>query len=695
MKTSPPKKLLSPALARQRVSDVRSLFGKPAAIPRTVADFAWIGWKARDIEREATQAIDRLRRDVASIISLSGPERSFPSVIIAYDTAWSRFADVQNHILVIENFFMDKAARETALRMQKILDTESRKITTDPKLYAVMRPLLEQKSDNPLDERLRVNYKTFFRLMGFELSAPDRKRLQSLLGTELRLGLDFGNAINTNQFTLWLHPTRDTDGLSDAFLARLPRDKRGYYGVQTRSMSDATTFLETCANRDLRRKFLLMQNQVGGKGNLVRLQKLRAVRDQHTKLLGYKSYFHLQTQEGTAAGSQARVKEFLSALQDWASKEASQDLAMLQASASRRGVSYALQSWDTLYEAHLVYKQAFSMDDDLVRSYFPVAKTIRNIWNLWEKVLGIRIAHDPSVPVWSPDVTAFTVSDAKGTMLGTLFVDMFPRPGKFTHVGVVFPLGRHYVEENRYHLPSALIGMNVGGGTNPTLSHYDVETFIHESGHALHTLLYQGPYGSMASFMVYADFLELPSQFAESWTADADELRKLSSHVTTGKPLPRDVADRIVAAIGYLKGWKQLRYTAMSLFDHDIHMNARGTVMQHWNRIQKKLGILPAPQGAIFPARFGHMAGGYEARYWTYAWAEQYIAQCWDAFMSDGKRSAALGRKYRKMILEMGDTVDPETLVVAFSGKPIDTKSFLRSMTRQVKAARRYLAKVR
>lgn len=684
---------MTPSQARSQVDQIRKSFGNPKRVMPTASDFAWVSWKAADIKREGRVALKALRADLDQILALPAESRSFDSVVIEYDTVWSRFATVMERISFIANFFRRASERDAALEVQKFLDEESRKLSMDSKVYAFLRPYLVAPCADLLDERLRTNYQSFFRMMGFELSPANQRMLRSILNKATLLELDFSQAINVNQFTLWLHPIRDIAGLTDAFLSRLSRDTRGYYGVQTKSAPDVITFLETSTNRDLRRKMLLMQNKTAGKGNLARLEKLRALRDQHAKLLGYRSFFEMQTSEGTAAGSQKRVDEFLATTRQWVIPEAAKDLAMLKTAAKRRGNTEPLESWDIMYESHLVYKKAFSVDDEEIREYFPVQETITRVWKLWETVLGIRITLASHLPTWSPDVQAFIVSDTKGSPRGTIFVDLFPREGKFSHVGVVFPIARGFKDENTYQLPGGVIGMNISAGVDASFSYSDLQTFIHESGHALHTTLARGPYGSMSGFLVKADFLELPSQFAESWTDDVDELRKLSGHKVTGKPLPRPLAERLTAANGYQKAWSFLRQTGLAYLDKEIHSTTSGASIARWEKIQKTFGMLQAPIGSLFPARFGHMAGGYEGRYWTYSWAEQYIAQCWDVFVRDGKRSSKLGRQYREMILEMGDAVEPEALVMAFSGKRVDPKSYLRSMTSKVKLARQYVGK--
>ncbi|MDE2293323.1 MAG: hypothetical protein KGL53_14675, partial [Elusimicrobia bacterium] len=295
-------------------------------------------------------------------------------------------------------------------------------------------------------------------------------------------------------------------------------------------------------------------------------------------------------------------------------------------------------------------------------------------------LLGVRFARVED-PAWHPEVRAFDCADAaSGAPLGRFYLDLFPRDGKFKHAAV-FPLLRgRRPPGGAARLASAAMLVNFeppAAGKPSLLRHSEVETFFHEFGHVMHNLLTESPYHRFAGTRVARDFVEAPSQIMENWAWDRDVLRGLSGHWRTAKPLPEDLAARLLEAKHLDSGVFALRQLAFAWIDQALHgpeaVDPGGT----YRRLYEEVAGVAQPEGLSPEASFGHLMS-YAASYYGYLWSDVYAADMFSVFKASGDiRSPELGARYRRQVLAPGGSRDEAGLVRDFLGREPSEDAFL------------------
>ncbi|HUO81539.1 MAG TPA: M3 family metallopeptidase [Gammaproteobacteria bacterium] len=297
----------------------------------------------------------------------------------------------------------------------------------------------------------------------------------------------------------------------------------------------------------------------------------------------------------------------------------------------------------------------------------------------------------PVDDVWATGVRQFAITDAAGdTPIGWFFLDLAHRPGKFQRPAT-FPLrpGRER-EDGSYVLPvSSIIGNGPPGGPGrPALfSHRDVVEFLHEFGHVMHTTLSTARYASLYGTNVRSDFAETPSQMLENWAWQPATLKRLSSHVATGKPLPDTLIESMLAARHSDAGVYWTRQAFLGVYDLTLHSSGPDVDADAlWFELMPKLTPLPPLPGTRPSASFLPVMGGYDAGYYGYVWSKVYAQDLYSAFEREGVDDAVLGLRYRREILAPGGTAEPAELVRNFLGRNTSYEPFYRDLGLQLPA---------
>jgi thimet oligopeptidase len=266
-------------------------------------------------------------------------------------------------------------------------------------------------------------------------------------------------------------------------------------------------------------------------------------------------------------------------------------------------------------------------------------------------------------------------------------MDCFPRPGKFSHMAA-FPITDGRTQGFRgsaYVMPvSAMIGnfAKPVAGEEPKLSLGEVSTLFHEFGHLLHNTLTRAALASQSGFDVTWDFVELPSQLAEAWLQEPAFLKKVSKHYKTGKPIDTATIRTIIETDLFLRGMSEVRQNMLARYDMDLHTRTKPVrgIVDIYKQLYKKTTGITMPTDSLFPAGFGHIAGGYDAGYYSYKWAEVYACDVFDRFKREGIFSKKVGTAYLTEILERGSSRDEMESLVAFLGRKPNSKAFLKSI---------------
>jgi thimet oligopeptidase len=346
-----------------------------------------------------------------------------------------------------------------------------------------------------------------------------------------------------------------------------------------------------------------------------------------------------------------------------------------------------LQAWDVNYYQNQLKKQRYAVDTEALRVFFPYQAVLHGMFNIYEKIFGLKFTEVEAPYTWAPGVQLFVVEDSStGVPMGAFFLDMFPREGKFNHFANFPQKNGHFLPDGTYDLPLAALVCNFPppSADKPSLlAHSDVETLFHEFGHVMHNLLSRARYESQTSAGVPRDFVEAPSQMLENWVWDKAVLDTFAAdYRDPSKKIP---AETIVAMVNARKATeglfyrRQLSFGLVDLNLHSLPVDAAWTadVVKLSNEISARVSIAPAADTA-FVAYFGHLAG-YDAGYYGYLWAKVMAIDMASVFKQapGGFLDEKVGRRLRDEVYGVGDTRDVGDSVEKFLGRPRSMDPFL------------------
>jgi Zn-dependent oligopeptidase len=516
--------------------------------------------------------------------------------------------------------------------------------------------------------------------MGFDLPKTKFAKLKANIKTLGRLSLEFNRNLNEYKGHI-LVTEAELDGLPQSYKVNLAKTGEKY--KVTLAYPDVFPYMAGAHDEERRKELLEKFVRRGGLKNVEILKKMFRLRAENARLLGYKTHADFQT-ELRMAKSAKNVWRLVKDLQKRTKKQAARDLVMLKADKRRRtGNSKAiLGAHDVSYLFKQIRKEKFDIDSDVVKEYFPFERVKQATLDAYQKLLGVVFKRRFDVKFWHPDVQLYDVYDASGEYLSSFILDLYPREGKYGHAAVVeVTFGRH--EGNSYRAPLAAMMANFPkpSAANPSLmSHGEVETFFHEFGHIMHFTLTKARYKAQSGFNVAMDFVEAPSQMLENWVWDAEMLTRFSHHYKTGDPMPKDLIKRMIDARLFGEAWSvrsQLILTSLDLIVHT--KNVKDPVALYAKLDKNLMGIAP-PKRQLWIAGFGHIAGGYDAGYYSYLWSKVYAQDMFTRFEKEGVRNPKTGRDYRRWILEKGSSMKEINLVRGFLGRKPNNKAFIKSI---------------
>ena len=415
------------------------------------------------------------------------------------------------------------------------------------------------------------------------------------------------------------------------------------------------------------------------------------LRDEEASMLGFANYAALSIAP-KMANTVSEVDQFLGDIAKKSKPFAQQDWDELQAFANTE-----LQPWDIPYYSEKLKQARYSFSENELKQYFPLPKVLEGLFGVIQTLFGVKI-HQADLPTWHADVQSFSVSNEDGQIVAYFYLDPYARPGKRGGAWMDDARGRRELANGEIQIPVAYLVCNFappvkvdGQLREPTITHDDVITLFHESGHGLHHLLTQvGALGVSGINGVEWDAVELPSQFMENFCWEWEVLEKMTAHAETGKPLPKTLFDKMLAAKNFQNGLGTLRQIVMSLTDWRLHSTfdvtkAKGEAVLELSRnTATEFNIIPQPEISRWINSFSHIfAGGYAAGYYSYKWAEVLSADAYSAFEEAAKLNGSVldqqtGKRYRQEILEVGGSRPAAESFKAFRGREPSIDALLR-----------------
>ncbi|MFV0268766.1 MAG: M3 family metallopeptidase [Draconibacterium sp.] len=558
-------------------------------------------------------------------------------------------------------------------------------VSLDPVLFEKVKKVYQQKDQLSLDAEqktlLENTYEGFVR-KGANLSEADKAKFRAI-STELsKLSLTFDENVlkETNAYELVITNKEELSGLPEGELEAAAgrakaKGKEGWlFDITQPSFGP---FMKYADNRDLRKTLYMAYSSKSFKGdeldNQENVKRIAELRLQLAQLLGYKNYADYVLERRMAINP-AGVYGLLNDLYEASYKVALREKQEIQEFAATGGFEGELMPWDWSYYSEKLKVKKFDLNDEMLKPYFELSRVTEGVLGLATDLYGITFRENKDIPVYNPEVTAYEVFDADGTFLSVFYTDFHPRPGKQGGAWMNDFKGQ-WKDNGVDSRPHVTIVMNF---TRPTetkpalLTFYEVETLMHEFGHALHGMLANSTYGSLSGTSVYRDFVELPSQIMENWATQKEFLDRFAKHYQTGETIPAELVQKIVDSQNYLAGYLSIRQLSFGYLDmawHTLEKPYTGSVKDFEEQAWKKTQIFSAVNGVCMSTQFGHLfAGGYAAGYYGYKWAEVLDADAFSVFKEKGLFNKEVAASFRKNILEKGGTEHPMELYKRFRG---------------------------
>lgn len=340
-------------------------------------------------------------------------------------------------------------------------------------------------------------------------------------------------------------------------------------------------------------------------------------------------------------------------------------------------------AWDYAYYLKKQLNAKYHLNTDEVKEYFEMNNTLKGMFTVYEKLLNIKIKETTSVPVWHSKVKTYEMWK-DGKLTGNFYLDLFPRPNKYTHFAC-FPISGYRLSGKEEVLPTAALVCNFpeGNADQPSLlKHSDAITLFHEFGHLVHWLLCHPAISSQNAFGAKGDFVEAPSQFLENWCWEYDALKLFAKNYKTGATLPLSLFTKMKQAQLVNAGFFNMRQIQLGTTDFTFEDRYDETKKKGIMQVSKEkfaLGQLPFPEGSHFICSFTHL-NGYAANYYGYLWSKVYAQDMFSAFKKKGVMNKATGIRYRKEVLEAGASRPEIKSVETFLGRKSNSDAFLESL---------------
>ena len=677
---------------RNIMTDIQNPFFAETGTPHQTVPFHLI--RTEHYEPAINQAMEEHDREIEAIIH--NPEApTFGNTIVALEKSGAlldRVTTVFGNMLSAET---NDEMQDIASRVMPKLSEHSNNITLNEQLFGRIKAVYENTDKESLgtEERtlLQNTYDGFVR-NGANLDDKQKERFREIAAQMSILTLNFSqnNLKETNAFELHLEDNQ-LDGLPESALEAYAQNarERGKEGhIVTLHAPSFGPFMKYSTHRDLRQQLYMAYNtQCTGANehnNEDIVRQLVNLRQEGAQLLGFDTVADLVLTRRMAENS-GNVYRLLDQLFEAYAPAARLEVSEVEALAKEmEGEDFQLMPWDWAYYSDKLKMKKFDLDDEALRPYFELGKVIEGVFGLATRLYGITFAKNENISTYHEDVSAYEVFDKDGSFLAVLYTDFHPRAGKRSGAWMTSFKGQ-WKDEHGDSRPHISVVMNF---TKPTadkpalLSFSEVNTFLHEFGHALHGMFADSTYQSLSGTNVYWDFVELPSQFMENFAIEKEFLATFAKHYQTGETIPEELIRRIVDASNFNVAYACLRQLSFGYLDMAWYTRTtpfEGDVRTYEKQAWAKTQILPSVEGTCMSVQFSHiMAGGYAAGYYSYKWAEVLDADAFSLFKEKGIFNPDVANSFRTEVLSKGGTEHPMTLYKRFRGQEPGIEALLK-----------------
>ena len=641
------------------------------------------------------EGISKHETEIAAIAN-NTETPTFDNTILAMENAGSLLSDVNTVFSNFNSANTNKEIQNIAKEVAPNLSAHRDNIYLNEKLFAKVKTLWDKKGSLGLNlEQAKIldnAYKDFVR-SGANLSAEDKQILRKINGTLSLVSLKYGQNIlaETNKYELVIDTKKDLEGLPQGLIeaAAVDAKAKGKEGkwVFTLSNSSVMPFLQYSSNRTLRQQiwnaYQMRANHDDAFDNKQNAVELANLRGQKARLLCYTSHSTYVLEESMAKTPQ-NVNKLLNDLWKPALEIAKTEAADIQKMMAKDGVKGAVQPYDWRYYTEKIRKQRFDLDEEELKPYFSLDNVRKGVFQVTENLYGIKIKELTNVPKYHVDATVWEVTEKDGTHLGVLYMDFLPRESKRGGAWMTSYRSQKTVDGKRIApVVSIVCNFTKPSANAPALLTFDeVTTFFHEFGHALHGLLSNVTYRSLAGTSVPRDFVELPSQIMENWAAEPEVLKMYAKHYKTGAVIPEVLVQKLKKAGAFDQGFTTTEYLAAALLDLEYHSQTKDITVDantFEKAAMKKIGLIESIIPRYRSTYFSHIfSGGYSSGYYSYIWSGVLDTDAFEAFKTTSLFNPEKAKSFRKNVLEKGGTEDPMVLYKRFRGAEPSIEPLLR-----------------
>jgi peptidyl-dipeptidase Dcp len=593
---------------------------------------------------------------------------------------------------VVANCFFNLASAETNDELQKIelvitpkLSEYSSSISLNEKLFARIKAVYLQRNNLSLSgEQLRMLEDIYddFANGAVNLSAEKKPIYRELKAKLSNLSLTYEQNVlkATNAWTKLLTEESLLVGVSEDVKKMLASnaEKKGLKGwLLDLKPTTYIPVMQYCENRDIRRDLYMAYNTrcIGGEfDNINLIKEIVNTRLAIVQLFDKMCYAEKSLRK-TMAKTTENVYNLLDQLRDAYVPVAREEYEELQQFAEKKGFSETLQAWDWSFYSEKLKQEKYAISEDDLRPYFELENVKKGVFDLANHLYGLTFVKNKDIQVYHEEVDAYEVFDSKGKFLAVYYSDFHPREGKRggAWMSDFKPQYRENGKDSRPHVVNVMNFTRATDDKPALLTYSEVETFLHEFGHALHGMLSRCQYEVVSGTNVSRDFVELPSQFMENFLSEKEFLDTFAKHYETQEPISQDLIDKIRQSQNYHAAYacaRQLSFGYLDMAWHTLQQPFEGDVIEFGNAAMEQVKVLPVIPNTQMQTAFTHIfSGGYAAGYYSYKWSEVLDADAFSLFKQNGIYDKKTADAFRVNILEKGNSEDLSVSYKKFRGK--------------------------
>ena len=642
------------------------------------------------------EGIKQQQAEIDAIVNNSEAP-TFANTIEALEYSGLLLNQVSSVFFNLSECLNDSTMTAISEQVLPMITSHSDDISLNAKLFARIKTVYEQKEQLNLDleqkRLLEETYKGFVR-SGANVPEQQQARFREINEKLSLLTNKFGDNVlkATNDYKLVVDDVAKLDGLSKdqidaaAQVAAQDETTKGKW-VFTIHLPSMEPFLQNCKNRELRQELWQAYSSrctSGDADNSALINEIVNLRLERANILGFESHAAYVLDDNMAKTPDA-VLNLLNNVWKPALEKAKGEAAEYTRLIKMENKANQLEPWDWRFYAESVRKEKYNLNDDEIRPYFSLTAVKEGIFMVCKNLYGIEFVKNTDIPVYHPEVEAFEVKE-NDKVIAILYMDYHPRASKRSGAWMTNFREQYIDQKGENVIPIVSLVMNFTPPTadKPSLLNFDqTETFYHEFGHGLHSILSKCHYRSISGTNVSRDFVELPSQIMEHWAGEPEVMKMYAKHYQTGEVIPDELIAKISAAANYGQGFINTELLAASFLDMNYHtikqpMDIR--LPEYENQAMNKIGLIKEIISRYRSPYFQHIfSGGYSSGYYGYTWAAVLDNDAFEAFKEKGVFNKEVADAFRKNILEKGNTEDAMTLYLGFRGKEPSIEPLLKN----------------